>query len=178
MDYSRMRHGRQLRHLSYPCSQGTFVRVWTKHNVLSRAEFCGNNQKRFFHSKQRVRRYLAGPKNARIFVEIRNAPEIIICLLLVWSPKKMGGPIYRFLTSSDLVILRPTSNIFVLSQPPFSRGKLLLVLGKGTHLLLYPLRGAKFSSLTCHPASSETQHPARFQVKKKVHPSKKKRKNG
>ena len=111
----------------------------------------------------------------------------------------MDPIIYRFLpceffASSDLVILRATSNIFVSPNHHFS-GLLQLVLGRGTHLLLY-LLGAKFSDLTCHPAGKqppsrarcfstpplvpkkniETQHPAHFQVKKNIHPSKKKKK--
>ena len=159
----------------------------------------GKNQENEAHSKT---------EGHKIFTYIYQVPKMqdfsgksemspkwsYVCYLFdpqeKWIPLSTDPRPGEFFASSDLVILRATSNIFVSPNHHFS-GLLLLVLGRGTHLLLY-LLGAKFSDSTCHPASSPRAGPVVFPTpnlsqkkhrdptsswfssEKNIHPSKKK----
>ena len=153
------------------CSQGTFVRVWTKHNVLSvgpektagRAKDSAEKIRNEAHSKTEGHKiFYQVPKRQDFSGKSEMCPKwSYVCYVFdpqeKWIPLSTDPRPGEFFASSDLVILEPTSNIFVSPNHHFS-GLLLLVLGRGTHLLLY-LLGAKFSDLTCHPASSPRAGP-------------------
>ena len=149
-----MRHGIQFRHVS----QGTFVRVWTKHNVLSVwPEKTAKKSETRHTPKQRVRGFFTWSQKCRIFRGNPKCPRNDHMFATCLIPKKNGShylPIPGLASFLHHQIWSYCERLPISSYLPTSifQGLLLLVLGSGTHLLLY-LLGAKFSDLTCHPAS-------------------------
>ena len=168
-----MRHGIQFRPLNsiHVPKERLFA---SGQNIMSLAfgrKKTRKNQKRGT-LKTEGHKILTRPQKCTIFRGnpkcLRNDRMFATCLI----PKKMDPIIYPSPTWRVFCIIRfghIASDFQYLRTLPTTifQGILLLVLERGTHLLLY-LLGAKFSDLTCHLASSLGAGPVVFPTPKLV----------